>query len=78
LSELHERHPDDAGILYNLACAESLAGRREDALRHFRESVELDASFAELAADDEDFAAIRDDPEFSAIAGQAGAAGPST
>jgi hypothetical protein len=75
LSELHERYPDDAGILYNLACAESLAGRREDALGHLRQSVELDDSFAKLAADDDDFAAISDDPEFSAIAGQADAGG---
>jgi tetratricopeptide (TPR) repeat protein len=71
LSELHEAHPDDATIVYNLACAESLAGRREDALRHLRQAAELDDSFATLAADDDDFSAIRDDPEFSAVAGQA-------
>jgi tetratricopeptide (TPR) repeat protein len=71
LSELHEQKPEDATILYNLACAESLAGRREDALGHLRQSVELDDSFAKLAADDDDFAAIRDEPEFSALARQA-------
>jgi tetratricopeptide (TPR) repeat protein len=71
LSELHEQHPEDAGIAYNLACAESLAGRREDALGHLRRSIELDDSFAKLAVEDEDFAAIRDEPEFSAVAGQA-------
>lgn len=77
LSELHSEHPDDAGLLYNLACAESQAGRREDALAHLRQSLELDESFAKLAVEDEDFAAIRDDPEFSAVAGQADARGPS-
>jgi tetratricopeptide (TPR) repeat protein len=75
LSDLHEAYPDDAGILYNLACAESLAGRREEALGHLRQSVELDVSFAELAADDDDFAALKDDPEFSAVAGQANPGG---
>jgi tetratricopeptide (TPR) repeat protein len=79
LSELHGRHPDDAGILYNLACAESLAGRRDDALDHLRQSVELDTSFAELAKRDSDFDSIRDDADFSsAIAGKADAAGSSS
>jgi tetratricopeptide (TPR) repeat protein len=72
LSELHDQQPEDATILYNLACAESLAGRREDALGHLRQSVELDDSFAKLAVEDDDFAAIRDEPEFSAVAGQTG------
>jgi tetratricopeptide (TPR) repeat protein len=71
LSELHGEHPDDAGILYNLACAESLAGRRDDALEHLRGAIEEDASFAELAANDADFDPIRDHPEFSALPGQA-------
>jgi tetratricopeptide (TPR) repeat protein len=78
LTEAHGEYPDDAGILYNLACAESLAGRREEAVGHVRKAVELDASFAELAAKDPDFEAIRDEPEFSAVAGQADAAGPSS
>ena len=76
LAEAHEEYPQDAGILYNLACAESLAGRREDALGHLQESVGIDASFAELAAKDPDFEAIRSEPEFSAVAGQADAPGP--
>lgn len=75
LTEAHEQFPDDAGILYNLACAESLAGRRGEALGHLRAAVELDASFAELAPKDDDFESIRDDPEFSAVAGKANAAG---
>jgi tetratricopeptide (TPR) repeat protein len=78
LAQAHEEFPDEAGILYNLACAESLAGRREDALAHLRRSVELDASFGELAVKDEDFAPIRDEPEFSAAAGQANAASSSS
>jgi tetratricopeptide (TPR) repeat protein len=78
LGGAHEEYPDDAGILYNLACAESLAGRREDALDHLRRSVALDATYAELARNDPDFEAIRDDPGFSAVAGQADAAGPSS
>jgi tetratricopeptide (TPR) repeat protein len=78
LSELHGEFPDDATILYNLACAKSLAGKREDALGDLQQSVQLDGKFAGLAADDSDFDPIRDDPEFSAIAGQADTPGASS
>src|SRR5688500_13269635 len=37
--------PGDAGFLYNLACAESRLGRREDALEHLRQAVEAEADF---------------------------------
>jgi uncharacterized Ntn-hydrolase superfamily protein len=47
-------------LLYNLACYESLAGRRDDALVHLRRAVELDESYRALAADDPDFDAVRD------------------
>jgi uncharacterized Ntn-hydrolase superfamily protein len=52
---------EDAPTLYNLACYESLAGRREDALAHLRRAVELDPSYRELAAGDSDFDPIRAD-----------------
>lgn len=78
LSALHGEHPDSARILYNLACAESLAGQREDALGHLRQSVQLEGKLAELAADDSDLDPIRDDPTFSAVAGQTNAPSPSS
>jgi tetratricopeptide (TPR) repeat protein len=53
-----------ARMLYDLACLESLSGRREEALEHVLEAVELDPTFRELAADDSDLDAIRDDPRF--------------
>jgi tetratricopeptide (TPR) repeat protein len=78
IEQARAESPNDATLTYNLACAESRAGRRADAIGHLREAVALDDNFAELAANDADFDAIRDDPEFaSAIAGkvQAGGAG---
>ena len=74
--ELLAETPDDAGVLYNLACAESLDGRRDDALEHLSRAVEQDESFRAFAGKDADFDPIREDPRFSAIAGQADAAGP--
>jgi hypothetical protein len=57
-------HPGNASVLYNTACFEALAGRREDALAHLREAVELDSETRAWAATDEDFDSIRDAPEF--------------
>ena len=56
--------PDQAGVLYNLACAESLVGRSDDALGHLERAIELSPSFHEAAQSDTDFDAIRADPRF--------------
>jgi tetratricopeptide (TPR) repeat protein len=78
LTRTHAEHPEDPRVLYNLACAESRAGRREEAVAHLREAIEVDASFAELAESDSDLEAIRDEPEFKlAVAGKTDAAGSS-
>jgi hypothetical protein len=59
--------PDKAGILYNAACFEALAGRREEALAHLRAAVELDPETVRgWAADDSDLDSLRDDPAFPA------------
>ena len=52
---------EDAGMLYNLACYESLAGHRDEAVASLRRSLELDPSFRALAQDDADFDPIRAD-----------------
>jgi tetratricopeptide (TPR) repeat protein len=58
--------PDSGPLLYNLACMEARGGRRLDALLHLQRAVELDASWAEYALKDSDFASIRDEPGFPA------------
>ena len=76
LEGLREETPDDGGVLYNLACAESLSGKREQAIDHLRHAIEVDHTFRELAEKDSDFDPIRDDPGFaSAIAGKPDASG---
>ena len=59
-----DRYPDNWSLLFNLACYESLLGRREDALEHLARAVELSPRALELAQTDEDFDPIRDDPRF--------------
>ena len=57
-------HPGNPSLLYNLACAEARAGRREDAIGHLREAIAAQDRFAERARSDPDFDSIRDDPAF--------------
>lgn len=52
--------PDHAGTHYNLACAHARAGRPDVALEHARKAIELQESFAEYAAKDDDLVSIRD------------------
>jgi mannose-6-phosphate isomerase-like protein (cupin superfamily) len=62
MREAVERHADDAGFLYDLACFEALAGRREDALAHLRRAAEL--------APEKVRAWARDDPDLDSIRGE--------
>jgi len=67
LADALRRFPDDAMLLYDLACSESVAGRIAAAVAHLRRSVELEPSHRELAAGDSDFAALAGDPEFATL-----------
>ena len=62
--QAHREAPERANVLYNLACAESLAGRHDDALGHLDRAIELNPQFREAAQADADFDPIRADPRF--------------
>ncbi len=62
-------HPEYAGPLYNLACLESLAGRRDDAVEHLRTAIERAPRFKDMAKGDSDFDAIREEPAFEELVG---------
>jgi tetratricopeptide (TPR) repeat protein len=78
LEELRAESPDDPTVHFNLACAYSLTGKKDQALEHLRRAVEIDGDFRDNAMKDSDLDPIRDDPEFSAITGQVGSAGASS
>ena len=64
LSEVLDEYPDDTGVVFNLACAESLLGRTDEAIDHLRRAIEREDRFREAAREDSDFDPIRDDPRF--------------
>jgi tetratricopeptide (TPR) repeat protein len=67
--ELVAAHPHYAGLLYNLACCESLAGRTADAVDHLGRAIDRSERFRAYAREDSDFDPIRDEPAFKALIG---------
>jgi hypothetical protein len=64
---LVEAHPQYPGLLYNLACCESLAGRTADALEHLALAIDRSERSRLYAKDDSDFDPIRDEPAFKKL-----------
>jgi tetratricopeptide (TPR) repeat protein len=60
---------DDGAIHYNLACVEALAGNRERALAELEQAIAREDRFRAAAAGDDDFASLRDDPDFGRLIG---------
>jgi hypothetical protein len=57
--------PDNPALLYNLAGAYALAGKRQEALRELSRVAEMGMSYR--AVEDEDFASIKDSEDFRKI-----------
>jgi tetratricopeptide (TPR) repeat protein len=66
---LIEAHPEYGMAPYNLACVESLTGRKDDAIQHLRQAIELWPRAKELAPNDPDLDAIRDEPGYRELVG---------
>jgi tetratricopeptide (TPR) repeat protein len=56
-------------LLYNLACCESLAGRKTEAVEHLRQAIALTDRVRAYAKDDSDLDPIRDEPAFKELMG---------
>ena len=68
LRDAIRRYPESAGLYYNLACFESMAG--EDAAGvtgHLAQAIELYPTFRDYARQDSDFEPVADDPAFKAL-----------
>jgi tetratricopeptide (TPR) repeat protein len=65
--KLSEAHPEYPGLLYNLACCESLAGRKDEAIEHLRLAIDRSGRIRSFAAGDSDFDPIRDEPAFKEL-----------
>lgn len=69
LTEALGRYEDNAGVLYNLACAEALLGENEQALGHLSEALDAHPAFRESAREDPDLESLRSDERFAALVG---------
>lgn len=67
LREVIAEAPQYGLLFYNLACLESLTGRRTEAIDHLRTSIELSEQFRDYAQQDSDLDAVRDDPAFEEL-----------
>jgi len=68
LAPLAEAHPEYPLLTFNVACLESLTGRKEEAIAHLRSAIERDPRFRDYTQDS-DLDAIRDDPRFAELVG---------
>ena len=66
-SELLAGDPPYSMLFYNVACCESLAGRKDEAVAHLRRAIELSERARSFAERDSDFDPIRADPAFEQL-----------
>jgi mannose-6-phosphate isomerase-like protein (cupin superfamily) len=57
-----EQNPGNASLLYDLGCAEALAGRLDDALAHVMQALEQKPEWADHASKDPDLEEVRQLP----------------
>ena len=62
-----DEYPGNALGLYNVACMESMLGRSDDALGHLEAAIDGWPAFKKNAAEDDDFARLRDDERFQEL-----------
>lgn len=67
--EIADHHPEYPGVVYNVACCESLAGRTADAIDHLRVALAASEELRDLATTDSDLDPIRDEPGFRELVG---------
>ncbi len=64
LEDVLAKRPDHPGTLYNLARAKVLVGRPDEAIVHLHRAMELNPDLGAYAASDDDFASLRERPDW--------------
>jgi tetratricopeptide (TPR) repeat protein len=59
--------PENDKIIYNFACLEVIEGNVESGLDYLKQAIQLNSSILDLAKEEPDFEAIRNDPRFRAL-----------
>jgi adenylate cyclase len=59
--------PEDAGLLYNVACVYALAGSSEEALDHLDKAIQNGFGQREWLENDSDLDSVRGEPRFQAL-----------
>jgi tetratricopeptide (TPR) repeat protein len=65
--ELLAADPPYADLYYNIACCESLAGRKDEAIAHLRRAIELSERVRPFLEGDSDLDPLRHDPAFKEL-----------
>jgi tetratricopeptide (TPR) repeat protein len=65
--EVVAANPQYPALLYNVACCESLAGRKADAIEYLRRAINASDSVRSYLAEDPDLDPLREEPEFQAL-----------
>ncbi len=65
--ELLAGDPPYADLFYNVACCESLAGEKDEAIAHLRRAIQLSEQTRSFLEGDSDLDPIRDDPAFKEL-----------
>jgi tetratricopeptide (TPR) repeat protein len=68
-SELLAGDPPYADLFYNVACCESRAGQKDQAIAHLRLAIELSERTCSFLEGDSDLDPLRQDPAFNELAG---------
>ncbi len=66
-----KRNAGEDAAWYYKACSEALRGNAKLALTFLERAISMDENYRDIAADDESFASLKDDPKFRQIVGQA-------
>lgn len=67
LARVLAREPNNALVLYNLACYWSLAGNGRQSLLFLSRALSLDPTYRDLLDKETDFDNVRSDPDFRAL-----------